>query len=478
MKKDREGLFVKKMIIALVLMAVMLFVTVVPGYAAGPPNRWSQVGGLWDVVPNGGNAAWVYNSVYSFITVNGTLYAGTNDGVRAWNGSSWIRVGNSVNMGGVFSLFSINGLLYAGTDSAGVWVWDGSNWSQLGKIKDQFGDSINCLLEANGILYAGTYSSGVWSWDGSNWSQVGGSTGLPKTTYSVQSLLAVNKTVYAGTQGGVWAWDGSNWSQVGDLCNSIAVVSVNAGFASHLFTVDGKVYAGGHGLWAWDGSNWSEVDKRNRSSIPDDFGPAGQMLMANDGSNAMFNGKLYAGSDDGVWSWNGSEWSQIGDVPNDNHVNVNCLIVTNDTLYIGTTGNGVWGMTIPGILPNTIKFTIGSKQYISGGVANNTDVAPFSENGRTYMGIRAMGYVFGMDDSDIVWNHNNNTAAFNYDGHTIIFKLGSSTYMVDGSTKQMDVTPIDVNGRICIPARFFAQVFGYQVSWDQANNAVLLNMHN
>jgi hypothetical protein len=38
----------------------------------------------------------------------------------------------------------------------------------------------------------------------------------------------------------------------------------------------------------------------------------------------------------------------------------------------------------------------------------------------------------------------------------------------------MDVVPEIVDGRVCLPARYVAEGFGYRVRWDPAAQAVLL----
>jgi len=126
-------------------------------------------------------------------------------------------------------------------------------------------------------------------------------------------------------------------------------------------------------------------------------------------------------------------------------------------------------------MPLKITFAIGSGQYVADGASHNIDVAPFIQDSRTYLPIRYMGYAIGMSDSDIVWNPDNDTATFSYTGNTVVFTLGSKTYTVNGQPHEMDVTPIDRNGRICIPARFFGDAFGYGVSWDPVTREVLLN---
>jgi len=129
----------------------------------------------------------------------------------------------------------------------------------------------------------------------------------------------------------------------------------------------------------------------------------------------------------------------------------------------------------PAPLPTNINFTIGRDEYVSDGTSHSMNVAPFIENGRTYVPVRYMGYAIGMSSSDISWNPNNNTATFTYAGQTVVFTLGSTTYTVNGEPHEMDVTPVDRNGRICIPARFFGDAFGFGVTWNASTQEVDLS---
>jgi len=126
-------------------------------------------------------------------------------------------------------------------------------------------------------------------------------------------------------------------------------------------------------------------------------------------------------------------------------------------------------------LSTKIVFTIGSNQYVSDGTSHTLDVAPFIRDSRTYVTIRYLGYAIGMSGSNITWNPDNDTATFSYAGKVVIFTLGSSTYTVNGTSYQMDVTPIDRNGRICIPARYLGDAFGYTVHWNSRNKEVVLS---
>ncbi len=461
----------KKLFITAVLMINMLLTATVPGYATASPASWSPVGGTpWSQMAGHEDLT----NVYRLIAINGTLYAGTDGGVWSWDGSAWSQVGGSNVFTGdaaaVYDLAVVSSTLYAGTWGGVVWSWNGSSWSRVGGSGARLDDAqiVNSLAAVNGTLYAGT-PYGVWAWNGSSWSSVpdsvwpadfaGGAVNGPR-------LAAINGTLYAGTFGhGVWSWDGFTWTQVGGSGG----LAGSASMVGSLVMANSALYAGtdGSGVWSWNGSSWSQVGGSN--------GLTGD--AANVYDLASVNGTLYAGTTGGVLSWDGSSWSQVSSTGGllDGATIIRCLAAVNGTLYAGT-DDGVFSIPIINTLPSMVEFTVGSDQYISDGIAHSVSTVPFIENGRTYLGSRDMGYAIGMGDSDIVWNSGGGTASFNYDGHTAVFTLGSKSYMVDGDSRQMDVTPIDLNGRIFVPASFFAQAFGYQVSWDQATQVVSLTL--
>jgi len=125
-------------------------------------------------------------------------------------------------------------------------------------------------------------------------------------------------------------------------------------------------------------------------------------------------------------------------------------------------------------LPSAVIFKVNSDYYFSGGKIHGMDVAPFIEYGRTFLPIRYMGYAIGMTNNDITWDQSTGTATFSYAGHTVSFTLGSDSYSVDGVVHAMDVAPVMVDGRVCVPARYFGDAFGYQIGWSAAGQAVTM----
>lgn len=91
-------------------------------------------------------------------------------------------------------------------------------------------------------------------------------------------------------------------------------------------TVDGTVYAGTNasGMWSWNGSAWSQV-----GNSLDTFT-----------SMVTVNEVVYAATGEGVLSWNGSMWSRVGSISSAT-ADVTSLTSVNGVVYAGTSGYGV-----------------------------------------------------------------------------------------------------------------------------------------
>jgi hypothetical protein len=48
---------------------------------------------------------------------------------------------------------------------AGIWKWDGSNWTQVTP------NSPTAIAMSGSILYGNFAGAGIWKWDGAAWSQ-------------------------------------------------------------------------------------------------------------------------------------------------------------------------------------------------------------------------------------------------------------------------------------------------------------------
>lgn len=283
------------------------------------------------------------NEVTCLLSVDAQLYKGTaGTGVFVWNGDDWTQAGtswpseNGYAVGVVF-LTDISGTLYAGTDGSGILALENGSWTQVGASSWLSENMASCLAELNGTLYAGSWG-GVWVLDNGTWTQVGASSwplayGVFPDTAS--GLVKVGETLYVQTTfNGVYALgSGGEWSQAG---TAWPAPGGDADWANCLLAdAGGTLYAGTgqSGVWAMDNGVWTQL---------------GTWPSGDEVSNlAEVSGMLYAGTDNGMWTWNGEEWSTVTGFPfsaDNDYV----LASSGDTLYCGggnhvyTLNDGFW----------------------------------------------------------------------------------------------------------------------------------------
>lgn len=120
------------------------------------------------------------------------------------------------------------------------------------------------------------------------------------------------------------------------------------------------------------------------------------------------------------------------------------------------------------------RFVIGRASYEADGRINQMDAAPFIQNDRTYVPVRYLAYALGVAEKDVLWDGKTRTVTLTLDGVTLKLVIGSKTLYVNGRARTMDVAPVIVKGRTYLPARWVAEAFGYEVSWDAGTKTVLV----
>lgn len=118
-------------------------------------------------------------------------------------------------------------------------------------------------------------------------------------------------------------------------------------------------------------------------------------------------------------------------------------------------------------------FVLDQNVYWANGQATPMEVAPFSRDNRSFVPVRYLANMLGMDDQQVSWN--SAAQGVNLDNGQIQVQLymGDNTLYVDGLPDTlMDVTPLMENGHIFLPARWVAEAFNATVNWDPAVNAI------
>lgn len=127
-------------------------------------------------------------------------------------------------------------------------------------------------------------------------------------------------------------------------------------------------------------------------------------------------------------------------------------------------------------LTKSVVFALGVKEYFVDGQTPGTrmDVAPFIENGRTYVPVRYLSNALGVTDENIGWDERARLVTLAEPGFPKVeLTIGSKTIKSDDQARQMDVAPLIRDARTFLPARFVAEALGYQVDWDAANQVVI-----
>lgn len=92
------------------------------------------------------------------------------------------------------------------------------------------------------------------------------------------------------------------------------------------------------------------------------------------------------------------------------------------------------------------------------------DVAPFVENGRTLVPVRALAERLGFD---VTWDQASQKVTLSKWPKTLELTIGSDIAVVNGREVKLDVPARIVNDRTVVPLRFVSEHLGAQVSWNQ-----------
>lgn len=134
------------------------------------------------------------------------------------------------------------------------------------------------------------------------------------------------------------------------------------------------------------------------------------------------------------------------------------------------------GEVTNGAVGATSTFVIGSTAAVIAGADSVMPVAPYISNSRTLLPVRYVAYACGVPEANVIWNPDNQTVTLlNNNGTVVQLTIGSTTMQVNGVAVIMDVAPQITNGYTFLPARYVANAFGYDASWEAATQTVTIS---
>ncbi len=108
--------------------------------------------------------------------------------------------------------------------------------------------------------------------------------------------------------------------------------------------------------------------------------------------------------------------------------------------------------------PNAIAN--GKKTFVD---TSNTDVVPFTQNGRTLVPVRFISESFG---AQVGWDDATQAVTVDMQDASIKLQIGSNEMLVNGETVLLDVPAQTINSRTLIPLRALVEALGKNVFWD------------
>ena len=280
--------------------------------------------------------------VYSLASRPGSLWMGTADGIKRFDGTTLTTELPSQLVQAVLSLGTSD--VWAGTRTGGAYHWNGTTWQVFTTTNSGLASNdVQALArDTQSRIWMGTYDAGVsvYNPESKGWATfntgnsplpsdrvdslavdiqgdvwIGTDNGLARYTgtswytYTVSDglpnpdvrALAVDKlgNVWAGTSLGAASWNGASWT-----AHSLAIGGVSA------FSVDstGRLWLGGAaGAAVYDGSSWTVYRSRNSGLTYDNV-----TSVATDADGGVWFGTLLSFAKDGGLHLRGTITEPLG----------------------------------------------------------------------------------------------------------------------------------------------------------------------
>ncbi len=139
-------------------------------------------------------------------------------------------------------------------------------------------------------------------------------------------------------------------------------------------------------------------------------------------------------------------------------------IATIGTAPAGETDNAV-----------TAIYTIGSTAYTVNGQTRTAEVAPYVENGRTYLPVRYVAEALGVSQANILFDKATSVVTMIKGDRVVQLKLNTNQLTINGSTINMDVKAVTKANRTVLPIAWVGKALDAVIQYDAAAKTVTVN---
>ncbi len=179
--------------------------------------------------------------------------------------------------------------------------------------------------------------------------------------------------------------------------------------------------------------------------------PQGDIVAKVQGDGAAYT--AYHGAGDVADVWNSSY-----------KYAAQAAIATIGTAPAGETDNAV-----------TAIYTIGSTAYTVNGQTRTAEVAPYVENGRTYLPVRYVAEALGVSQANILFDKPTSVVTLIKGDRVVQLKLNTNQLTINGSTINMDVKAVTKSNRTVLPIAWVGKALDAVIQYDAAAKTVTVN---
>ncbi|GBF35361.1 hypothetical protein DCCM_4484 [Desulfocucumis palustris] len=119
-------------------------------------------------------------------------------------------------------------------------------------------------------------------------------------------------------------------------------------------------------------------------------------------------------------------------------------------------------------------FWVGKSYYNQNESLAMAGVAPYIKDGRVYLPLRNVAYLYGLTERDITWDQATQTVNLTGGGYSVVMNIGKNEYKLNGADMRMEVPPEIYNGHTMVPARYLVEALGGKITWNDQLKAIYI----